>query len=165
LKRMAILASLAVLFITSVFGDKPTGEARYSVVAIHAHLYFHETGKTSPTDLLDGNNHALWNTITGEGEARSPSSAIMVLIDLVGPDFTHSDGKLAVKVTDSKKTLLDSVLLLDDWFSDGRKVALPVIVYGTGCSKLNITATLQGLSAEMVGTATLTRSILFECGE
>jgi hypothetical protein len=38
-------------------------------------------------DLLDGEVHALWNTIIGEGEARKPSCAIWVLVDLTGPVF------------------------------------------------------------------------------
>ena len=138
---------------------------KYSVAAIHAHLYYHATGKTNPTDLLDGRSHALWNTIIGEGEAREPSAAIMVLVDLTGRWFAEREGRLRLTVTDRKKTLLDQTLELDLWFTERGKVTLPFFVCGTGCEHIEITATLEDLPASQVDTRTVTKTIPFECGE
>lgn len=138
---------------------------KYSVAAIHSHLYYHATGKIGPADLLDGKSHALWNTIIGEGEAREPSAAIMVLVDLVGPGFTKCEGRLRLTATDSKKTLLAQTLELSLWFNEGSKVILPFLVCGTGCEEVEITATLENLSASKVDIGTLTKTIPFKCGE
>jgi len=138
---------------------------KYSVAAIHAHFYYQATGKINPRDLLDGRSHALWNTIIGEGEAREPSAAIMVLVEITGPRFTRSEGKLRLTAADSKKTLLDQTLELYPWFSTSGKVILPFFVYDTGCEKVKITATLEGIPSSSVDIGTLTRTIPFECGE
>ncbi|HVP91099.1 MAG TPA: hypothetical protein VMS75_07785 [Terriglobales bacterium] len=138
---------------------------KFAVAAIHAHLYHESTGEINSTDLLDGKDHALWNTIIGEGEARKPSSTILVLVDLVGPSFLNAHGALLLKVSDGEKTLLEKTLSLCDWFNTGNKLVLPFLVYGTGCKKLEITATLQGLPNAQVKTPTLKKLVLFECGE
>ena len=137
----------------------------YSVAAIHAHLYYHATGKTNPTDLLDDKNHVLWNTIIGEGEAREPSAAIMVFVDLTGRWFTECEGRLRLIATDSKKTLLDQTLELGLWFNMRGKVTLPFFVCGTGCEAVRITATLEGIPASKIDRAFITETVPFECGE
>lgn len=165
MKATAKFPALLVLLGAFVAGSSWAGYEKYSVAAIHAHLYFHSTGEISPTDLLDGKQHALWNTITGAGEAGKPSGAIWVLVDLTGPTFANIDGKLTLKATEGEKTLLSQTVSLRIWFKEGQKVVLPFLVYDTGCKKLEITATLEDLPATMVERATLKQVVLFECGE
>ena len=165
MKKTAMLTSLMVLLGTIVANDVQPGSGKYSVAAIHAHLYYQSTGEINSTDLLDGEVHALWNTIIGEGEARKPSAAILVLVDLTGPTFLKCDGRLRLTATDGEKTLLDQTLLLGIWFNTGGKVVLPFLVCGTGCNELEITATLEDLPATMVETPVLKKVVPFECGE
>jgi hypothetical protein len=165
LKATARLAGLMLLLVASVANSSQAEYEEYSVAAIHAHLYYQSTGEINPTDLLDGKVHVLWNTVIGEGEAHKPSRAILVLVDLTGPTFAGFRGMLAVKATEGEKTLLDQTIPLDTWFNAGQKLVLPFLVYGTGCGKLEISATLQGLPAANVKTATLKKSVPFECGE
>jgi hypothetical protein len=162
----AKLAGLIVFLGAAVASGNNVEEVKFSVAAIHAHLYHQSTGEINMTDLLDGKAHSLWNTIIGEGEARKPSRAIWVLVDLTGPTFAADcGGKLTMKVTEGVKTLLGQTLMLDDWFNEGQELVLPFLVYGTGCGKLEITATLQGLPPSKVKIATLKKSVSFECGE
>ena len=165
MKTTAMLAGLMLLFGAIVANDVPPGSAKYSVAAIHAHFYFHSTGEISPTDLLDGKPHALWNTIIGAGEAGKPSGAILVLVDLTGPTFANIDGKLTLKAAEGEKILLGQTVSLKIWFREGQKVVIPFLVYDTGCNKLEITATLEDLPAKMVDTGTLKKVVPFECGE
>jgi hypothetical protein len=160
-----VLGSIVLLGASVASSSQSYYYQKYSVDAIHAHLYYQATGKVDPTDLLDGNVHRLWNTIIGGGEARMPSCAIWVLVDLAGPAFVQLDGKLVVRVTEGNKTLLDKTFSLKRWFSEGYRVTLPFLVYGTGCAELKITAMLKGLPPEKVKSATLTKSVPFECGE
>lgn len=146
-------------------GDPNEAEVKYSLTAIHAHLYYHSTGKIDSTDLLDGKEYNLWNTIAGVGVAKEPSSTIMVLVDLVGPKFNRCEGRLRLTATDNQKILLDQTLELSLWFNQDGKVILPFFVPGTGCEHVEITATLEDLPASKVDTRTLTKTIPFECGE
>jgi hypothetical protein len=154
-----------VLFCAAVPNGIISEGGKYSVTAIHAHLYYQSTGEINPTDLLDGKGHSLWNTIIGEGEARKPSAAILVLVDLSGPTFWRRDGTVRLAATDGQKTLLDQTLLLGIWGNEGGKVVLPFLVCGTGCRKLEITATLEGFPDALVETATLKKIVPFKCGE
>lgn len=163
-KTIGFLGTLFLLVMIAP-GDPNQEGGIFSVAAIHAHLYYHATGQTNPTDLLDGKDHVLWNTIIGEGEARQPSVAIMVLVDLTGRWSTECEGRLRLTATDSKKTLLDQTLELDLWFNERGKVTLPFFVCGTGCEAVRITATLEGIPASKVHKAFLTETIPFDCGE
>lgn len=166
MKTTAKLAAVILLFCATVSSGVISEGDKFSVTAIHAHLYYQSTGKINPTDLLDGKAHALWNSIIGEGEALMPSRALWVLVDLAGPTFAADfGGRLVVCVTEGEKILLNQTLLLDDWFSEGQKLVLPFLIYGTGCGELEITATLEGLPDAMVETVTLRKKVPFKCGE
>ena len=91
MKRLIGFLGIMLLLGITAPGNPNQEGGKYSVADTHAHLYYHATGKINPTDLLGGKTHVLWYTIIGEGEAREPSSAIMVLVDLVGPEFTQCE--------------------------------------------------------------------------
>jgi hypothetical protein len=146
------------------FGSASEDE-KYSVSDLHAHLYYQDSGEIDSTDLLDGKDHALWNTVIGEGEARKPSSAILVLVDLKGPLFEEQGGSLSVKAAEDKKILLNQTLRLALWSDRGRKMVVPFLVYNTGCHHLEITATLVGLPDASVQNGAMRKAIPFKCGE
>jgi hypothetical protein len=160
----AKLAMLMVFFISVSVSDARNREDMYSVAAIHVHLYYQSTGEIDTRDLLDGKEHNLWNTIAGVGVARKPSCSVLVLVDLVGPTFAKIDGELAMKATAGETTLLERTLQLGDWYADERLV-LPFLIYGTGCEKLEISATLQDFPGAKIKVGTLKKSVPFECGD
>ena len=166
MKRLVGFLGIMLLLAMIAPGSPNQEGGKYSVSAIHAHLYYHASGKIDPTDLLDGKEYNLWNTIGGTGVAKEPSSTIMVLVDLVCPKFARCEGRIRLTATDSSNTLLDQTLELSLWYSppDG-KVRLPFFVCGIGCEHVEITATLGDLPASKVDTGTLTKTIPFECGE
>jgi hypothetical protein len=175
---IGLLVFMLLLGMIASGGSNQEG-GKYSLFAVHAHLYYHATGKISPTDLLDGRSHELWNTIIGEGEAVEPSAAIMVLVDITGPGFHRCEGRLRLTATaggedidtlsglkaHDKKTLLDQTLELSLWLNEGCKVTLPFLVCGTGCDEVKITAALEDLPASKVEMGILTKKIPFRCGD
>jgi len=161
----AKLTMLVIFFISVLVSDARNQEHTYSVAAIHVHLYYQSTGEIDPRDLLDGKEYNLWNTIAGVGVARKPSCAVLVLVDLVGPTFAKIDGELAMKATAGESILLERTLQLGDWYNAGERLLLPFLIYGTGCDKLEISATLRGFPSSMVKVGTLRKSVPFECGE
>ncbi len=157
---------IIIVFSTLAVGGNLAFDTKYSIKDIRAHLFHQSTGEINPANLLDGKSHVLWNTPIGEGEALSPSGAVLVVIEIMGPSFSRElDAKLVVKAITGNKTLLDKSLILGDWFCSGNKISLPFLIYGTGCGDLEITARLDGLPDEAMGEGTLTKTIPFRCGE
>jgi hypothetical protein len=155
-----------LLFLLTLIGTVTWADnEKYSITAMHAHLYHELTGEINRTDLLDGKVHMLRNSVIGEGEGGKPSNAVWILVELVGPTFGDIKGELSLKAIAGDKILLAQTLQLHKWFNEGGRLVLPFIVYGTGGSTLEITATLQGLPAEKVLRTTLKKSIPFEIGE
>ena len=165
MKKSGLFAILLLFVVTSVGNNAPYS-TKFSIFAIRAHLYYQSTGAINPTNLLDGRAHALWNTPIGGGEARLPSQAVWMLVDIIGPSFSENLGlKLFVNVTNDGRTLLDQTLTLDDWFCECNRLVVPFLIYGTGCGNLEITARLEGLPAEKADIAALKKTIQFACGE
>jgi hypothetical protein len=165
IRRALGLTGLLLFLIASVERFTWADNEKYSITAIHAHLYHESTGEINRTDLLDGKVHMLRNSVIGEGEGGKPSNAVWILVELVGPTFANIKGKLSLKAIEGDKILLDQTLQLHKWFNEGGRLVLPFLVYGTGGSMLEITATLQGLPAEKILRTTLKKSIPFEIGE
>ncbi len=161
----AKLAMLIMFLSAVVMSDAWNQEDKYSIAAIHVYLYYQSTGEIDTTDLLDGKRYNLWNTIIGAGVARKPSCAVWVLVDLSGPTFAKIGGELVVTATAGETTLLEKTLLLGDWFNEGKRLVLPFLIHGTGCEKLEISATLQGFPGAEVKVGTLKKSVPFGCGE
>lgn len=160
-----IMAWLLIFMISVLVSDAWNQEDSYSVAAIHVHLYYQSTGEIDSRDLLDGKLYNLWNIIAGMGVARMPSCAVLAVVDLEGPSFEKIDGELTMKATVGDRTLLERTLQLRDWYSAGRRLSLPFLIYGTGCEELEICATLQGLPSAMVKVGMLKRSVPFACGD
>jgi len=165
MSRALGLAGLLLLLFASLERFTWADNSKYSITAIHAHLYHESTGEINKTDLLDGKVHMLRNSVIGEGEGGKPSNAVWILVELVGPTFADIKGELSLTAIAGDKILLDQTLKLHKWFNEGGRLVLPFLVYGTGSNILEITATLKGLPAEKVLRTTLKKSIPFEIGE
>lgn len=163
IKLFSIIVALFIPLTASSRGAVPN---RYSIVAIHAYLYYQSSGEISKYDLLDGKHHELWNTIVGEGEAKEPSGALWLLVEIEGPgDLVDLGGRLALEVTGDEKKLLSQTLRIDDWNYSSEKLILPFIVYGTGCETIEMHARLEGIPEDRLGISSLIRTIDFRCGE
>ena len=161
-----LLPVFTVLIFSIMASSQDDVFVKYSIVAIHAHLYYQSSGEISKYDLLDGKHHELWNTIIGEGEAKEPSGALWLLVEITGPgDYGKKGGCLTLEVTGDEKKLLSQTLRIDDWVYNGEKFSLPFIVYGTGCETIEIQARLEGIPKEKLGNSSLSKTIEFRCGE
>lgn len=133
----------------------------YQIAGLHAFLYFHKTGTFGAGDLIGG-QVALWNTIIGEGDAEHPSTSILVKVDVSGPGFAGVAGKVTVVAKAGKRTLAKQTFALADYFDEhGPQITLPMLVPGTGCGAVTLTATLTGKGKRSRATA----QIPFACGE
>jgi len=166
MRKKILVLHIAVIMTTIALGGDLNQVPKFSLIAIHAHLYHQSTGTVNTRDLLDGGELALWNTPIGEGESRSPSAALWILVEIEGPDFVNDlDGRLVLKVSDGTRTILHQTLILYDWLSRDKKLILPFLAYGTGCKKLTVVAKLEGYPESLIDVATLEKIVPFECGE
>lgn len=165
MKNIIRLVGLAIFFLSLLGSSRKGALESYSIIAMRAHLYYQSSGEISKYDLLDGKHHELWNTRIGEGEAREPSGALWLLVEISEPSEEIPGGHLALEVTEGEKCLLSQSLRLDKWVYDGNRLFLPFIIYGTGCETIVISARLLGIPAEKMGNSSLIKTIEFKCGE
>lgn len=127
---------------------------------IQARLYYENQGAVDPRDLTTG-KVTLWNTIIAEGEAKNPSSTVLVEVVLTRPPEADMKATLRVTARADGKTLREVTFDLDRYTREGRRLVLPVIVTDVGCDPVEVTAVLTR------GTAVAKRveSIPFACGE
>lgn len=133
----------------------------FQIAGVHAFLYFHRSGTFDDRDLTGG-KVALWNTIIGEGEAGEPATAMLVKVEVSGPNFASQDGKVVVVAKAGRKTLARQTFALADYFDEhGPRITLPMLVTGVGCDEVTVTATLSGKGKRGAGSAV----VPFACGE
>ena len=136
--------------------------ANYSIAGIRALPYFQETGHFGQNDLTKG-TQALWNLPIGGSDGTTPTAAILVLVDLSGPGFGSAvQGTLDVQARAGNQSILNTRQRLNSFFSEKDRISIPFILYGTGCSPIEISASLlAGSKNRDVKKA----SIPFRCGE
>jgi hypothetical protein len=135
----------------------------FQVKSIRGYLYYQERGVFDDRDILTG-RVALRNIITGEGDALTPSGAVLFLVDVEGPDFAKSvplSASLSVEVRSEGRVVVNTRVQLKDLFSRSRRISVPVIAYGAFCSELHVVARLDSAKSGDAKTATAG----FECGE
>jgi hypothetical protein len=156
-----------VLLVALAASTTPSrGVGPYSIVDIRAHLYHQETGIFDPTDVTSAGSSTLWNTIIGEGSAKTPSAATLVLVKLNGSWLASAHPprlRVIVQIDSGGPVLLRQTNSLDDLFSEGATVWVPFIVLGTGCGTTRIVATL--VDTRGVAQDSVTKRIPFLCGE
>jgi hypothetical protein len=146
-------------------GQSPNRQADIRVTEMKALLYFDQDGTLGTFDAMEAGPDApaLWNTSTGEGAAGGKSSnTTVVLVRITGPHETPRNATLHVVATADWPTprspLADRRISLKPYF--GLPVVwIPVVLYGTGCARVTVTASVEG------STPGVTRAIAFRCGE
>jgi hypothetical protein len=133
------------------------------VKSIRGYLYYQERGTFDDADILTG-KVALRNVFIGEGDALTPSGAVLILVDVEGPDFAKSIPPSAFLRVDARSGGRQAVSVrvrLGDLYSGSRHISVPVLVYGAFCSELRIKVHIEGVKGGDAVTATAP----FTCGE
>jgi len=140
-------------------------QADVRVTDMKAVLYYEQDGTLGTFDAMQQGPEgpALWNTSVGEGAAGGkPSNATVVLVRVTGLRKSVWNATLHVVATadwPTPRTLLaDQRISLKPYFG-AEVVWIPVVLYGTGCAPVSVTARLEK------STLGAMRSIPFKCGE
>lgn len=140
-------------------GKKNSGKIR--LAGFGAHLFYEPLGKVDPRDLMD-HKVVLWNTMIGEGEAEAPSNTTLVIVKLSGgPFLTGTRGTVAFRAKSDERVLKTETALLSSFFNDGETLAIPFVVVGTGCGRVELTAELTTPR----GRQRQTEALEYPCGE
>jgi hypothetical protein len=128
------------------------------IEAVTAKLYFLETGEFSG-NILGMPDGGLWNTIIGEGAAKSPSNAVLIEVEVDGDgreNVAHHE-RLTITVKAEGKP---PIIRRNDSFLYGRtgKHFEAVWLYDAGCLPVTITAQLDDQPI-------VKKKIDFDCGE
>jgi hypothetical protein len=166
LNRSFIKALLVVLLAFSSFSNV-TASRRvvappYKITAIKAMLFYEQKG-TFSRDILAKPEMSLWNTVIGEGEAGSPSSSTMVVVEVTGKggaDAPTPARKVELTATASGKVLLKRAVDIS-LLEDTGKFYAPFWLYDTGCGRIKLSARIVGQTQP----SAMTKTIPFECGE
>lgn len=138
-------------------------EQQFRIVDIQGHLYYHERGEFDRRDIKSG-TVPLRNIGIGEGDALTPSGAMLVVVTVTGPNFAKSLPRSAV-LTVSSEWLghkdAGTTVLLGNFFSESHRIHVPVVVYGIPCSDATIKARLDGVDA----ASGQNMVVPFSCGE
>lgn len=102
------------------------------------------------------------NVVIGEGMAEHPTSTTLVLVDVAGPAFGRDlKGSVTLVATNDEREIHRSSVPLMYLFTGKDSATVPFLVYGTGCGKLKLFASVE--SAEQ--QADRSTIIRFSCGE
>jgi len=164
MKNVFRLAMLAPVLLAGS-GQPPNCQADIRVAEMKALLYFDQDGTLGTFDAMDEGPDApaLWNTSIGEGAAGGkPSNTTVVLVRITGPHDSPWNATLHVVATAEGPTprspLADRRISLKPYL--GLPVVwIPVVLYGTGCARVSVTASVAG------STPGVTQAIAFRCGE
>jgi hypothetical protein len=147
-----VALALAVTLPRAAFADA-------SLDALTTHLYYHHT---ATVDDREASGLQLWNTMIGEGDARSASATTIVHVTVSGAE-TLDRGSVELVARAGKKRLFRQRVSLDDYVAvRGKAMVVPFVLYGTGCQSLAVTATLAA-GKRAVGERTVV--LPFACGE
>lgn len=158
----SVVVCLCLLSTTSAIGQPPA----YKVTAIKAMLYFEQTG-TFSKDVLASPDFAFWNTIIGEGDAGSPSSSTLVLVEVTGKAGSYEptrkveltatykpNGRNTRELTVKRATEVNIL-------SEKGKFYAPFWLSETGCHPVTLLARIVGQAQP----AMMRKTINFKCGE
>ena len=146
MKRLALFCVL-LLVSTGAFAAQPATANGFVIRSIEAHLYHHMTGDFDPRDLVAPNT-LVENVRSGTDEGQPRSSAVLVLVNVEGAFNSMSAHPPAVELfaTAGGKTLnrtkVESSMFLND--QGKTRVAVPFLIYGIDCDKVDLVATLSG---------------------
>lgn len=162
--RRRLLCCAAALPILALGQALAGGSERegFSIESIRAYFYYHETSTFGQEDLASG-RLVLRNSIIGEGDAEHPSSTTLVMVSLSKCSSCPRADALEFTAVDSDgKKITESAVPLSSYFSQGKQLTIPFLLYGTGCGSIELKAAIVGPDgARSESTAVLP----FVCGE
>ncbi len=140
----------------------PPAKPSYQISAIRAFLYYHASGTFDSRDAIAG-PFALWNVIIGEGDAKEPSTATLLQIELGGPSFSNISGQVEIVINRESAKPVRHKLDASD-FHDGHatRVLVPVLVYDTGCADVKVDVTFTTPEKKKLKKQAV---VPFSCGE
>jgi hypothetical protein len=142
--------------------DPPTAARGYEVRGIRAYFYYTGSGTFDLREDLNETGHVMRNVMIGEGMAEHPTSTTLVLVDLMGPAFGGgTKGSVTLVATNDDREMHRSSVPLMYLFTGTDSATVPFLVYGTGCGKLKLFASVE--SEEL--RADRSTVIRFSCGE
>ena len=156
------LAAVTAWLVSGDMANLARPDSDFRVTDVKARLYYQGDGTFSSFDAVaDGPEapaSALWNTVIGEGSAAKPSSATLVLVRVSGPRGSARNATLHVVANGPSTRLADRLISLKP-FSDLPAAWIPILLYDTGCERIEVTANIQGAQSA------ITKVIPFKCGE
>lgn len=132
-----------------------------SITAIHAQLYYEETGAFSG-DILGRPDFTLWNTVIGEGDAEYASNATLVTVEIGGKNVDVGAVNVEIRALDAKGRVLAKSVGQVALYDDKTKFYAPLFLQDTGCKPITISARLTGKG---IKAKPVSRTIPFACGE
>ena len=128
---------------------------------IRVHLFYENDGTLSE-DLTKRKELALFNTMTGEGDAKKPSSSFLVAVSVRGqPETFDKAAALTITVTTNakrKSKVAEKAFGSGILFGPEGQVVKALFVHDRVCVPLTVTARLKS-------GATKTFNLPFKCGE
>ncbi len=167
-QKTIMLLFFAVLMISF---SNVNGQSK--ITSIQAKLFYNQksdmdtspgdkvSGTFSKQDIINDKGFALWNTITGAGDAEGPSNQTIIIVAIKSLNLSNKNQILRLTVSMDKKVIQSETRAFS---AIGNKVdyKLLFLVNNTGCGKLTLKADLIN-SVKTIST--MTRFIDFECGE
>ena len=161
--RPLAFVPLTACLVSGAIPGSPYRPSDFRVTDMRAVLYYERDATFSSFDAMADEGpetpaSALWNTPAGEGSAGKPSSATLILVRVSGPVESPWNATLQVVANARSGQLGDRLISLKPFF--GAPTAwIPVLLYGTGCERVSVTATIQGTPNGV------TKALPFKCGE
>jgi len=153
-----LVAALCTIGATSNGADDETPP--YHIGAIKALLFYNQTADFSE-NIIDNPDFMLWNVGIGEGSAKGPSDATLVVVEVVGaPGAYQPDRRVQLVATEGgkvrfKRTFETGVL------SDDGKYHAGFWLYGTGWQPIELVARILGQAED----SEIKKAIEFQSGE
>jgi hypothetical protein len=135
----------------------------YTIKAIRAFPWYHEEGRFGAQELING-YVALTNVVVNrDGDLEGPTVASLIVVQVAGPTFSDvPNGEVVITARTKRAVLAEKRTLFASIVTRKRDLFLPLLVHGTGCEIVTVTAYVR-VAGKKVASAKET--IEFHCGE
>lgn len=155
-----IMGCLALLSLAGSSQAANGATPPYAIKAVTAYLYYNLTNDFSE-NVIDNKKFTLWNTVIGEGSAKGPSNATLVMVKVQGePGSYAADRKVELTATAGGKTILKRETGISVLGQSGVSTCA-FWLYDTGCVSVTLSARITGQSKP----SAMKKTIDFHCGE
>lgn len=134
----------------------------YKITTVKAMLFYDKKG-TFSRDIFAKPDFVLFNTVAGEGDAESASTATLVLVEVTGrlpKEEKPPNRKVELTAKAAGKIILKRAIYIG-LYEDDTKFYAAFWLYDTGCERIELTARIIGQTP----ASSVTKTIPFACGE